>query len=88
MELTEMKTRIESLIDEIIERNLSGLNDGFNFNNLTAMLTVVENQLAGKTSAGYEIKYGGKVFYANYPHAKEEVLRFFPSMIKAYEVVV
>jgi hypothetical protein len=85
MELEEMKVRVEEMMDEISERNCTCLNDGFNFNNLTAMLTVVENQLAGKTSAGYEIKYGGKVFYANYPHAKEEVLRFFPSMIKAYE---
>jgi hypothetical protein len=49
------------------------------------MLNILEDQLSGDESAGYEIKYGGKVFYANYPDAREEVLRFFPEMINNYE---
>jgi hypothetical protein len=87
MELKEMKVRVEEMMDEISERNCTCLNDGFNFNNLTRMLNIIEEHLAGNTTAGYNMK-NGRIMYKTSPHAREEVLRCFPDIIKDYEVVV
>lgn len=84
MKLEEMKVRINALLEEIAERYMSCLNDGWNYNQLTALLNIVEDQLAGKTHAGYNIKYG-RVWYSSYPHAREEVMKFFPRMVRNYE---
>jgi hypothetical protein len=84
MKLEEMKVRIEEMMDELAERNFTCLNDGFNYNQLSAMFNIVEAQLSGKVNAGYDKKYG-RIWYATYPHAREEVLRFFPGWIEAYE---
>lgn len=84
MELKEMKIRINALLDEIAERNMTCLNDGFNYNQLTAMLNIVEAQLSGKTYVGYEKRYG-RICYSSYEYAREEVMKFFPDWIEAYE---
>lgn len=84
MELNEMRVRVEEMLDELAERNFSCLNDGWNFNQLSVMLAVIEKQLAGNVNAGYNARYG-KIWHVFYPHAREEVARNFPGMVRNYE---